>query len=104
GAERVRRRPHVLDHLRAGLGEERSQLLLTEFLPALPLLDRARSDLLSRWLLLPPSRAASRNEAPVLQLDDIEDTLLNPFRVQIRGIRAQTLSEGIAPRCELLAH
>src|SRR5665811_1900172 len=62
--------------------------------------DRLRVD----RLLAAPPRPSARNEAPVLQLDHIEDPLLHPLRIHVLRVHAQTLRQRIALGRELLAH
>ncbi len=91
----VGRRAHLLDHLGSGLGEQGRDLILGQRLAATPLLDRPWRGLGGDRPVVPPPGALARNEAPVLELHHVEDTLLHPARVQVLRIGAQPLGERV---------
>ena len=53
--------------------------------------------------LLAAPRAAARDEAPVLQLHDVEDTLLHPLGLEVLRVDAEALGQRVALRREPLA-
>ena len=55
-------------------------------------------------LLAAPPRPPARNEAPVLQLDHVEDPLLHPLRVHVLRIDAEPLGQRVALGRKLLTH
>ena len=84
--------------LRPGLGEQRGQLVLAQLLPLAPLGDRPRGQARrSSGLLAPPPRPPPRNEAPVLELDHVENPLLHPLGVHVLRVDAQPLGQRVAP-------
>ncbi len=90
--------PHLLDHLRPRLGEERRQLVLASApRPRAPWRSPARRQPGVERLLAPPPRPAPRDEAPVLQLDHVEDPLLHPLRVHVLRVDAEPLGQRVAP-------
>jgi hypothetical protein len=94
---------HLLDHGRTRLGEQRRQLLLGQRLPSPPLRDRARGNVRVDNPLLAPPRALARDEAPELELHDVQDALLDPVGLEVLRVGAQPLGERIALRREALA-
>ncbi len=103
GAQAVGARPHRLDHLGPGLGEQRRQLVLGERLAADSLLDRRGSQLGIDRPLGAPAGPLARDEAPVLELHDVEDALLDPLRLEVLRIDAQPLGERVALWLQALA-
>ena len=93
-----------LDHPGARLGEQRRQLLLGQLLPRPAALDRARGDRRIGRRLAAAARAAARDEAPVLELDHVEDALLHPLGVQVLGVGAEPLGQREAPGTQVLSH
>ena len=67
-------------------------------------LDRARGELRVDRTLRAPPRPAPRDEAPVLELDHVEDPLVDPARVEVLRIGAEPLGERVAAPLEALAH
>ena len=96
--------PHLLDHLGPGLGEQRRQLVLGELDPLAPLGDRPLGDPGLEALFADPPRPSPRDEAPVLQLDHVEDPLLHPLGVHVLGVDAEPLGQREPPGRQLLAH
>jgi hypothetical protein len=92
--QRVGGHPHRFDDVRARLGEQRRQLGLRQHLPAPALVDRHRRQLGIDRVLDPAARALARDEAPVLELDHVEHPLLDPLRLEVLGIDAESLGEG----------
>ena len=98
GAQLVGGDAHLLDHLGPGLGEERGQLVLASApAPRGPWRSPARRG---------PGRSTSsrrrpeplpRNEAPVLQLDHVEDPLLHPLGVHVLRVDAEPLGQRVTP-------
>ena len=104
GAQLVGGGTHLLDHLRPGLGEQRGQLVLAQLIALAAPRDRpARQPRVDR-LVPPPAGSPPRDEAPVLQLDHVEDPLLHPIGVHVLRIDAEPLGQRIAPRRQLLPH
>jgi hypothetical protein len=95
---------HVLDRLRARLGEQGGQLVLRQC-GALPSpRDRRRHEIAADRPLLAPPRAAPRDERPEAQLHHVEHALLHPLRLHVLRVDAEALRERVAARLELLAH
>ena len=103
GAELVGRLAHLLDHLRAGLGEQRGQLRLGQRQPVPATLDRPRRERRVDRAVLAPARALARDEAPVLELDDVEHPLLDPLGIEVLRVGAEALGQRVAARSEPLA-
>ena len=97
-------RAHLLDHLRTSLREQRAGLVLGERLAPAPLVDRPRGDVRLDPALAAPPRSLARDEAPVLELHDVEHPLLDPGRVEVLRIGAEPLGERKAPRLKALPH
>ena len=55
-------------------------------------------------LFAAPPRPPPRNEAPVLQLDHVENALLHPLGVHVLRVDAEPLGQRIPPRRQLLPH
>ncbi len=104
GAQLVGRLAHVLDRLRAGLGEQRRQLLGAQRLARPAALDRARHEVEAHRRRVAAARAPARDEAPVARLDHVEHALLEPVGVHVLRVHAEPLGERVAARLELLAH
>ena len=102
GAQLVGRHAHLLDHLRPRLREQAGQLLLAQRLPPAPLLDRPGSHVRRDHSLGTAPRALARDEAPVLELDQVEHALLHPIGIQVLGIGAQPLGQRVALRLKSL--
>ena len=96
--------PHLLDHLGPGLGEQRRQLVLGQLLALAPLGDRRLGQPRRQRLFAPPPGPPPRDEAPVLQLDHVEDPLLHPLRVHVLRIDAEPLGQRVPLRRQLLPH
>ncbi len=72
--------------------------------PSRPLAIASRGQPGVEVLLAPPPGPAPRDEAPVLQLDHVEDPLLHPLGVHVLRIDAEPLGQRIAPGRQLLPH
>ena len=95
---------HVLDRLRPRFAEQRGELLRAERRAIAGARYGPRDELGPPRPLLAPSRAAARDEAPVLQLDHVEHALLQPAGVHVLRVHAQPLGERVSGRGQLLAH
>ena len=105
-AQLVGGRAHVLDRLRARLGEQRRQLLAGQPRPrraraptAGPTSSRANGE--RRFLT---ARAATRDEAPVAALDHVEHALGHPLLVDVLRVDAQALGQRDAVGGQALAN
>ena len=98
GAQLVGGDPHLLDHLGPGLGEQRGQLVLGELhRPRAPSRSPARPAPASKRLFAASPGPSPRDEAPVLQLDHVEDALLHPLGVHVLRVDAEPLGQRVAP-------
>jgi hypothetical protein len=104
GPQLIRSNPHLLDHLRPRLGEERGQLVLGEWLSLATFRYRPRGKIGSDDLLGPATGPSVRNEAPVFELDHVQDPLLHPLGVHVLRVDAQPLGQRIPTRRQLLPH
>ena len=96
--------PHLLDHLRPRLGEERRQLVLAQRLALAPAWrSRARPGPAS--IRSSPRRPDPRRgmKLQYFELDHVEDALLHPLGVHVLGVDAEPLGQRVAPRRQLLA-
>ena len=66
-------------------------------------LDRPRRELRIDLALAAPARAAARDEAPVLELDQVEHPLLHPLGVEVLRVDAEALGQRVARGAEPLA-
>src|SRR4051794_14551835 len=86
---------HPLDPPGARLGNPRGQPAPRQRPPPAPLGDSPRHEVaLDRPLFTAP-RATTRDEAPVLDLDGVEDALLHPVRVHVLRVDAKPFGEGV---------
>ena len=86
------------------LGEERGELVLGQALAVAPARDRAGHEIRADRARLGAPRAAARDEAPVLRLDDVEHALRDPLRVDVARVDAQALGQRHAVLRQALAH
>ena len=99
------RHAHLLDRLRACLGEHGGQLLGAQRQAVAALLDRAAHKLgADRRGRVGATGATSRDEAPVLELDRVEHALGDPLGVDVLRVHAQPLGEREAVGLQALAH
>ncbi len=104
GAQLVGGGADRLDRLGAALGEERGQLLGVQRRAAAGLLDRRPDEVaVDRERRLSAAAAATRDEAPVLQLHDVEHALRHPLLVDVLRVDAQPLGQRDAVLLQSLA-
>ncbi len=94
---------HLLNDLRPGLGEQRLELVLGERNPLAALGDRRRRQVRIHDAVGAATRPPPRDEAPVLQLHDVQHALLHPFRIEVLRVHAEALGEGDPLRRKTLA-
>ena len=105
GPQLVGRDPHLLDHLAAGSRTNSAVSSSSESsLPSRPLAIALSARPGVERLFAAPPGPPPRDEAPVLELDHVEDPLLHPLRIHVLRVDAEPLGQRVPLRRQLLAH